>query len=101
MPVTITRTYELFAIRWADGSRWSPYDSADEAQGQIDRASREGEVERRTFDVSFDEAHAGLYNPGIAEIRASGPCDHDECCEDPGDNESPAYSLYGDPDGGL
>lgn len=33
----------------------------------------------------------------------TGPCDHDECCEDccedPDDNESPAYSLYGDPDG--
>lgn len=66
----ITRTYEKFAVRWADGSRWSPYVSAAEAQAVIDHSPRKGTVERGTFDVSFDESRAHLYKPGIAETRS-------------------------------
>lgn len=67
----ITRTYETFSIEWTDGSRWSGYDSADEAQRVIDAvvAYRTGVVARKTFDFTFHAELADLYRPGIAESR--------------------------------
>jgi hypothetical protein len=64
---TITRTYETFAIAWANGSRWSGYDSDVEAAALIARSGHEGVVERSTFDVTFEASLAHLYAPGIAQ----------------------------------
>jgi hypothetical protein len=65
MGMATTRTYESFDIRWADGATWTNWDSADEAQGIIDRSTREGTVVRRTFTVQVRPDMAHLYRKGI------------------------------------
>lgn len=59
-----TRTYETFSIQF-DGSNWSGYDSAAEAQSVIDFGSRPGVVVRKTWTVEVDPRFAHLYQPGI------------------------------------
>lgn len=71
------RTYEQFAIAWADGSRWTGYESAAEAQATVDfaagRGGRVGTVERTTFDVELSPALRRIARPGIAERIAERP----------------------------
>lgn len=60
-----SRTYESFDIRWADGAQWTNWGSAEEAQGIIDGASRDGVVVRRCWTVEVKPEFAHLYRKGI------------------------------------
>lgn len=70
---TLVRTYELFDIRWARGSRWTGYWTREEAEATIAACSDHGTVERRTWEASWDLTSEqdvrllALASPGIAE----------------------------------
>jgi hypothetical protein len=77
----LIRTYELFDISWVNHdeetggtykSRWTGYQSVDEAQAVVDYAAtqgsgRVGTVERRTWDVIIPADMVDVYLPGCAE----------------------------------
>ena len=71
---TIFRTYETFEIVWDRGSRWTGYDSAEEAQAVIDGTTHgEGRVNRSTFEVRLhpELLGRGMYRPGLADRFAA------------------------------
>jgi hypothetical protein len=65
--MVIERSYETFAIEWNDGSRWSGYESAAEAEAVAGRSSRDAEVARSVFTVWISPERLHLYQPGIGD----------------------------------
>jgi hypothetical protein len=66
--LTITRTYEAYAVAFARGTRVTGFDTEAEAVAYLGAAA--GEVERSTFDVEIAAERLHLYRPGIAETVA-------------------------------
>lgn len=67
------RTYETHAIVWSRvdesgpyESRWSGYQTAEEAQAVIDRGVTPGRVETTSFEVRIEPTRATMYQPGVS-----------------------------------
>lgn len=59
------RTYERFEIAWDRGSRWSGYQTHQEAQWRLDLSKESGRVVRSTFQVEIPVDKVHLYpTPG-------------------------------------
>lgn len=63
----IVRSYETFTIDWLDGSTWSGYASAAEAQETADGSDRAAETRRHVFKVQISPERLHLYEPGIGD----------------------------------
>jgi hypothetical protein len=71
------RTFELFDISWDRGSKWTAFDTADEAQAVIDGSPSSGEVVRRTWEVEVTADNEHLLQPGCGD-RVESVYDDDE-----------------------